>query len=91
MPSRDLVHAWVALLTLSFCTVVIASTGRTALGAGWIAVSVLILAGLKARIILARYLGLAGSRFWTRMFDLIVGLFLAIAFAVYLLGSGTGA
>ena len=90
MPTRDLVHAWMALLLLSFCTVVIASTGRSMLGAGWIAASVLILAGLKARIILARYLGLAGSRFWTRVFDLIVGLFLAIAFAVYLRGSGAG-
>jgi len=90
MPARELVQAWVALLILSFCTVLIASTGKSALAAGWIAASVLILAGLKARIILARYLGLAGSRFWTRVFDLVVGLFLAIAFGVYLLGSGAG-
>lgn len=88
MPTRDLVQAWVALLILSFGTVLIASTGRSALSAGWIAGSVLILAGLKGRIILARYLGLSGSRFWTRAFDLVLVLFLAVAFAVYLLGSG---
>ncbi|MCZ7593650.1 MAG: hypothetical protein M5U16_01095 [Hyphomicrobium sp.] len=46
------------------------------------------LAGLKARVILARYLGLAGSRFWTRAFDLTIGFFLVIAFALYSFGSG---
>jgi hypothetical protein len=77
-----------ALMLLSFGTVLIASTGRSALGAGWIAGCVLTLAGLKARIILARYLGLARSRFWTRAFDLVIGVFLAVVFGVYLLGSG---
>lgn len=88
MPARDLIEAWAALVVLSLGTVLIASNdgpGRTgAIAAG----CVLVLAGLKARMILARYLGLAGSRFWTRSFDLAIGLFLGLSFALYLFGSG---
>ncbi len=86
MPTRDLVHAWLALLLLSYGTVLIASNGTH--GSAWMAGGVLLLAGLKARVILARYLGLSGSRFWMRVFDLAIGLFLAAAFALYLFGSG---
>ncbi len=86
MPTRALVQAWLMLLLLSSGTVLIASAG--ARGSPWIAGGVLVLAGLKARIILARYLELAGSRFWTRVFDLVIGLFLALAFALYLFGTG---
>lgn len=86
MPTRDLVHAWLALLLLSYGTVLIASNGTHA--SAWMAGGVLLLAGLKARVILARYLGLSGSRFWMRVFDLAIGLFLAAAFALYLFGSG---
>ena len=86
MPARDLVQAWMTLVVLSFGTVLIASTGATS--STWFAGSVLVLAGLKARVILARYLGLSGSRFWTRTFDLAIGLFLALAFGLYLFGAG---
>lgn len=88
MPARDLIEAWAALVVLSLGTVLIASSdgaGRTgAVTAG----CVLALAGLKARVILARYLGLAGSRFWMRAFELAIGLFLGLGFALYLFGSG---
>lgn len=89
MPSRDLLLAWVMLAALSAATTLTtlyrADTGsRTA-----IAAAVLVLAGLKARVILSRYLGLAASHFWSRTFDLAIGGFLAIAFAIYLAGSGT--
>ncbi|KAB2942960.1 MAG: hypothetical protein F9K20_04660 [Hyphomicrobium sp.] len=57
-------------------------------GATFAAIGVLSLAGLKARVILTRYLGLAGSRFWTRAFDLTIGLFLVLSFALYSFGSG---
>ena len=42
----------------------------------------------KARVILTRYLGLSGSRFWTRAFDMAIGLFLALAFALHTFSSG---
>ena len=86
MPARDLVHAWLALLLLSYGTVLIASSGTQ--GSVWMAGGVLGLAGLKARVILARYLGLSASRFWMRVFDLVIGLFLVAAFGLYLFGSG---
>lgn len=78
--------AWFALLALSLAT-----TGMTlltgmpkALAGGLL----LALAGLKARLILSRYLELRRSRFWMRLFDLVIGLFLLIAYAIYLIGSG---
>ncbi|MCC7250298.1 hypothetical protein [Hyphomicrobium sp.] len=87
MPARDLIEAWAALIVLSLGTMLIA-TFRVERWGAFIACSVLVLAGLKARVILARYLGLAGSRFWMRSFDLAIGLFLALSFALYLFGFG---
>lgn len=86
MPTRDLVKAWGALVALSMGTVLIASVGPWADHSMLTAAGVLTLAGLKARVILARYLGLAGSRFWTQSFDLSIGMFLALAFGVYAFG-----
>lgn len=88
MPARDLVQAWGALVVLSIGTVLIASAGASGRGGAFMAAGVLALAGLKARVILARYLGLAGSRFWMRTFDLVIGIFLALAFGLYALGLG---
>ncbi len=86
MPARDLVQAWMALVALSIGTVLIAmASGRSGT---FMAAGVLALAGIKARVILSRYLGLSGSRFWMRSFDLAIGLFLALAFALSLFGSG---
>jgi hypothetical protein len=51
-----------------------------------VAAAVLILAGIKARTILARYLALNTSRFWTRAFDMALGFFLVLAFALYSFG-----
>lgn len=88
MPARDLVEAWGALVVLSIGTVLIASVGASGDRGTLTAAGVLALAGVKARVILARYLGLAGSRFWTRTFDLVIGIFLALAFGLYAFGSG---
>ena len=88
MPARDLVEAWGTLVVLSLGTVLIASAGTSSRSGGVMAAGVLTLAALKARVILARYLGLAGSRFWMRTFDLAIGLFLALSFALFLFGSG---
>lgn len=51
-----------------------------------VAAAVLVLAGLKARVILSSYLGLDATRFWTRSFDLVIGCFLSIAYTLYLFG-----
>jgi hypothetical protein len=88
MPARDLVEAWVALAALSLGTVLLATADVSGRGATFVAAGVLVLAGLKARVILTRYLGLAGSRFWTHAFDLAIGLFLALSLALHTFGSG---
>jgi hypothetical protein len=88
MPVRDLVEAWAALVALSLGTVILATADVSGRGAAVAAAGVLVLAGFKARVILARYLGLGRSLFWTRAFDLAIGLFLALSFALHTIGSG---
>lgn len=88
MPARDLIEAWVALVVLSFGTVLLTMAEQWNSGRIIVVAGVLLLAGLKMRVILARYLGLAGTRFWTRTFDLAIGIFLALAFALHTFGSG---
>jgi hypothetical protein len=88
MPARDLLAAWIALVVFSIGTVLIASIGASWDRGALIAAGVLALAGLKARVILARYLGLSDSRFWTHTFDLVIGAFLALAFGLYVFGLG---
>ncbi len=86
MPSRSLVHAWGALVVLSGATTLLTLSHSAAPARPIVAVAVLVLAGLKARVILSRYLGLDASRFWTRSFDLLIGGFLSIAYVLYLFG-----
>lgn len=86
MHSKALIEAWVTLVVLSAATTAMtlidaSGTVRIAVAAG-----VLMLAGLKARVILGSYLQLRHSQFWTRAFDLAVGCFLLICFVVYMLG-----
>lgn len=88
MEARALMTAWVWLVALSIATTLWTlvdggGAGRI-VGAG----GVLLLAGLKARIILARYLRLERSRFWMSAFGGAIGGFLALAFAIYLAGMG---
>lgn len=85
MTIKPMIEAWVILVALSLATTV--STLVDASGAVRLAVggTVLALAGLKARVILARYLHLARSAFWMRSFDLAIGLFLLIAFSLFVM------
>jgi len=87
MPARVLIEAWVALVVLSAGTTVMTLLEVTGPARTLIAAGVLGLAGLKARVILARYLGLRQTRFWTRMFDAAIAAFLTIAFSLYLFGT----
>lgn len=88
MGSRPLIVAWAGLAVLSAATTLItlapAGAGSRILAAG----SLLLLAGLKARLILTHYLGLRGSRFWRGGFTLALAIFLLVAFALYLAGMG---
>lgn len=86
MTARALVEAWIALLALSAVTTALTLLDVTPPSRVAIAAGVLLLAGSKARIILMRYLRLRQSRFWTRLFDMLLVVFLGLAFSVYLFG-----
>ena len=74
---RAVTRAWLLLLALSAGSTLAAAKA----GAGpAIALGVLALAGLKARIILADYLGLRAAPGWQRGFDLGLSL-LILTFA----------
>ncbi|HMN37669.1 MAG TPA: hypothetical protein PKD49_08165 [Hyphomicrobium sp.] len=86
MSLAEIYRAWGVLLALSLTTI-----GLTLVDGPYRIVSgglLLVLAGLKARTILARYLELGHSAFWMKLFGLVIWLFLLIAFAVYVIGSG---
>jgi hypothetical protein len=88
METRPLVLAWGALLALSAATALL-TLAPQAVPPAAIAGIVLLLAGLKARLILAHYLALSSSSFWMGGFGLAIGLFLLIAFGLYLMASGS--
>ncbi|MEI2686990.1 MAG: nitric oxide reductase F protein [Cypionkella sp.] len=79
-------RAWIALLALSAITTTLAVV-QPAL-TGWaIAASsslLLVLAWLKARVILARYLGLAAAPDWLRGFNLVLALYAILLLALTL-------
>lgn len=86
MSVAQVYKAWIVLLLLS-----VATTGLTLIeGQSQLLMAGLLLAmaGLKARTILGQYLELAHSIFWTKLFDVVIGLFLMIAFALYAAGTG---
>ena len=67
-------RAWIALLALSAASTAVAATGATGPA---LALAVLALAGIKARLILGAYLGLSTAPDWARGFDLALALLLA--------------
>ena len=79
---NSLTGAWLALLALS-----LASTLLTLMKTpdALIAGGILLLALIKARVILARYLDLAESPGWLRGFTLVLTGFSAVIFALYLI------
>lgn len=83
-----LVRSWLALLGFSIATTVLTLVDARGAVAIAVAAGVLVLAGLKARIILAHYLALSKSRFWMGAFDGALAGFLGLAFAIYLIGNG---
>lgn len=69
--------AWALLVALSAASTALAASG---LSGAALALPILILAGLKAHVILRDYLGLAAAPGWLRGFDLGLTL-LILAFA----------
>lgn len=82
--SSSLLRAWIALIVLSLASTALAAFG---LGAAWPVVAgmlILAFAWFKARIVLARYMGLATAPAWQRGFDICLGLYAVLLLALYL-------
>lgn len=79
---RDsLTRAWLILVLLSGAVTVLARHGGRAGGT-----LIVLAAGIKARLIVRRYMGLAGVPGWGRGFDLVLGLLCALMLGLYLAG-----
>lgn len=76
-------RAWVVLVALSLVTTVFAGVLPEA-GAGFV-VTVLVLSGLKSRVILSDYLGLRGAPTFKRGFTMILVAFLGLTLLLYAL------
>lgn len=91
MTSDPLLRAWLGLLALSVASTVL-SVAVPAAAPGMVltlsGAAILALAWLKARLILARYLGLAAAPFWLRGFEITFALYTALLLALHLAGSG---
>jgi len=91
MLKDKLVRAWITLLVLSTASTSVAifiDRGKTAIALGWVpavaGVIILLLALLKGRVILARYLGLEATRFWQRGFNTALTLYALLLLGLYL-------
>ncbi len=91
MLKDKLIRAWVALLVLSATSTAVAifiDRGKTASGANWVPVAagmvILLLALIKGRIILSRYLGLETTRFLRRGFNTALTLYALVLLGLYL-------
>ena len=83
-----LTKAWMTLMGLSVLSTVIALMlpGLEANGLKAASALILIIAWLKARVILSRYLGLAAAPTIGRGFGLVLALFMLAAGGLYLAG-----
>jgi hypothetical protein len=80
-PPNPLTQAWLALLALSVGSALLTLIGApTAIIAG----GILLLALIKARVILKHYLDLESSQSWLRGFTMVLTGFSVVIFALYL-------
>lgn len=76
--------AWFQLLLLSAASVLLATGLVESAGVALTGSLVLLLAWLKARVILSSYLGLAQAPTWRSGFNLVLGLFCLLLLLLYL-------
>lgn len=79
--SGILLRAWVILISLSLGSALVTVLALDRRIGGTL---VLLLALLKARVILSRYLGLDAAPRWRRGFNLTLGLFCAVLLGLFL-------
>lgn len=88
MDRTTILRAWVALLVFSLLsTLIAAAVGGGRLDAGLVAgggTATLLLAWMKARVILSDYLGLRAAPFWRRGFMLVLTIYALVLAGLYL-------
>ncbi|TDL76328.1 nitric oxide reductase F protein [Palleronia sediminis] len=84
MTERALYIAWATLIALSLGSTALAASGLWVHWPVASGVAVLVLAWWKARIILARYLGLDAAPAWRRRFDFGLGCLCVLMLGLYL-------
>lgn len=85
MLSDPLNKAWFALVALSGASAVVAELAIGGLDRRVVGAMILLLALMKARVILSRYLGLAEAPSWRRGFNLVLTLFCLLLLGLYLI------
>ncbi len=84
-PSRRLIRAWALLVALSLAAaLVVAAASGAGLPRQFAGAAILALALAKARVILARYLGLEAAPSWLAGICWVTGLWALVALGLYL-------
>lgn len=78
-------RSWGWLLILSLASTAIAFSVTQGIAGPLAGAAILFLAYMKARLILARYLGLAESPSWYRGFKLVIGGYMILLLLIYLI------
>ncbi|POF27742.1 nitric oxide reductase F protein [Roseibium marinum] len=77
-------RAWVTLMVLSGASVLVALTGGASFGGSVAGALILLFAWMKARVILARYLGLWRAPAWLSGFNWVLGLYCMLLLGLFL-------
>ncbi len=85
LPTDPLSRAWLALIALSAGSTAVAALVAMDLHRAAAGAAILLLAWLKSRVILSRYLGLAQAPGWRRGFNLVQGLFCLLLLTLFLI------
>lgn len=88
MTRRALYFAWGCLIALSLASTLLSLPGLWAHWPVVTGIAILVLAWLKARIILSQYLGLAAVPSWRRGFDFALALLCLLLLGLYLVPLG---
>lgn len=78
-------RSWIWLLVLSLASTALALSITAGIAGPLAGAAILFLAYMKARLILARYLSLAEAPTWYRGFRLVIGGYMLLLLALYLI------
>ena len=85
MARSPLTRAWLTLLLLSLGSTLIAAAVSRGFAPAAAGVAILLLAWLKARVILSRYLGLWQAPGWRAGFNWVLGFYCLLLLGLYLI------